>query len=317
MNKVAERENFLVAYPDPLGDWMGPLPDKSDPYDDVGFLVAVIDHISSNFLVNVSQVYADGYSAGGAMSQYLGVKHPYTFGAVASVAGVRPYAQGTTNYAPLSIPATPCRPFPVLHVHGTADAAIPYAGGNSQGWKWPPVEQVVMDYVRSNGCSLTPSVTNLPNLAPLDGCTAQLLAYGMGRTYQDLEGRPREAEVLFYRVVGGGHSWPGDYQNWDAWALPANHDFDASEQIWDFFSRHRVAAPPPGRFDGFLYSASAGFSGTFRDAAVGRRYRIQTSSSLLPGSWTDVTNFVYTGSLVFRDDSNAAASGRFYRAVSP
>jgi polyhydroxybutyrate depolymerase len=315
LNVVAEREDFLVAYPDPLGEWLGS--DKTDPYDDTGFLLAVIDHVSSNYAVNASQVYADGYSAGGVMSEYLSVKYPYRLAAVASVAGVRPYAQGTTNYAPLGTPATPCRPFPVLHMHGTADPVIPYAGGYSAGWRWPPVEQVVADYFRNNGCSLTPSITNFADIDPTDGCTVQMLTYGNSHTYQDTEGVTRVADVLFYRVVGGGHSWPGNYRGWPSSLLPANHDVDASEQIWAFFSRHRVAAAPPGRFDDFLYSAAAGFRCTFRDAAVGQRYRIQTSTSLLPGSWTDFTNVIYTGPVVLTDNSATATTAKFYRAISP
>jgi polyhydroxybutyrate depolymerase len=319
MNRVADREAFLVAYPDPFGDnWMGPA--RTDPYDDVGFLLEVIHRISTDYSVKAAQIYAGGYSAGGIMGEYLGRMAPYQLAAVASVAGVRPYVQGTTNYMPLGSPATPCRPFPFLHIHGTADTIVPYGGGYSQGWNWPPVERVVGDYVSSNGCALTPSTTNLPSLDLTDGCTIQLLSYTNGHMYLDTDGNAREAQVLFYRVVGGGHSWPGDYQGWGAlfpWAFPVNRDIDASEEIWTFFSRHRVAAAPPGRFDGLLYSTGEGFQCTFRDAAVGQRYRIQMSASMLPGSWTDLTNVTYTGPIVIKDGGLSGPGMKFYRAVCP
>lgn len=122
---------------------------------------------------------------------------------------------------------------------------------------------------------------------------------------------------MFYRVLGGGHSWPGDYQSWGARALPVNRDIDASEEIWTFFSRHRTAAAPPGRFEGSLYSAADGFRGIFCDAAVGQRYRIQMSTSMLPGSCTDFTNITHTAPVVITDMAGSATGKRFYRAVCP
>jgi poly(3-hydroxybutyrate) depolymerase len=71
----------------------------------------------------------------------------------------------------------------------------------------------------------------------------QKWSYEVG-TYVDNGGNARDAEVLFYRVAGGGHNWPGDSTSWPAWAAPVNQDFSASQGIWNFFSRHEVAAIP-------------------------------------------------------------------------
>jgi hypothetical protein len=72
-----------------------------------------------------------------------------------------------------------------------------------------------------------------------------------------------------------------------------------------------------GRFGSLVYSPTTGFGCTFSDATIGQPYHIQTSPSLAAGSWTDFTNFTYTGAMVIRDPSAAAGPKKFYRAVSP
>jgi hypothetical protein len=72
-----------------------------------------------------------------------------------------------------------------------------------------------------------------------------------------------------------------------------------------------------GRLGSLVYSPATGFGCTFSDATIGQPYRIQTSPSLAGGSWTNVTNFTYTGPMVITDRSAATGPKKFYRAVSP
>lgn len=72
-----------------------------------------------------------------------------------------------------------------------------------------------------------------------------------------------------------------------------------------------------GRFDSLAYSPATGFHFTFSDATTGQLYRIQASSSPTGGSWTDFTNFTYTGPLVITDASAVPTTNKFYRAVTP
>jgi hypothetical protein len=79
-----------------------------------------------------------------------------------------------------------------------------------------------------------------------------------------------------------------------------------------------VTIPPsPGRFTRLAYSPDTGFSFIFRDATVGKPYRIQTSPSLAEGSWVDWMNFTYTEPTGFMDAGATGVEGRYYRAVSP
>jgi hypothetical protein len=72
-----------------------------------------------------------------------------------------------------------------------------------------------------------------------------------------------------------------------------------------------------GQLGSLAFSPITGFRCTFRDATPGYSYRIQTSPSLAAGSWTEFTNFTYTGPIPLTDTSTAGATKRFYRAVSP
>jgi hypothetical protein len=72
-----------------------------------------------------------------------------------------------------------------------------------------------------------------------------------------------------------------------------------------------------GQFCDTACSPLTGFSFTFSGATIGQPYRIQTSTNLAAGSWTDLTNFNYSGPIVITDPSAVAGPRKFYRAVSP
>ena len=73
----------------------------------------------------------------------------------------------------------------------------------------------------------------------------------------------------------------------------------------------------PGRFTNLSYSPAMGFSFIFRDAILGRSYRIQRSPSMAEGSWVDWQSFTYTEPMFLTDMVATGAERRFYRAVSP
>jgi polyhydroxybutyrate depolymerase len=70
----------------------------------------------------------------------------------------------------------------------------------------------------------------LQNNSTTDGCTAQSIHY------KNCQGN---SEVILYKIIGGGHTWPNG-----ALDIPSfgntNHDFDATNTIWDFFNRHTL-----------------------------------------------------------------------------
>jgi hypothetical protein len=84
-----------------------------------------------------------------------------------------------------------------------------------------------------------------------------------------------------------------------------------------FFIAQANLGATPGRLGGLSYSPLTGFRCTFSDATLGQPYRFQTSPSLAVGSWSDFTNFTYTGPIVITDTAAGAGTTKFYRAVNP
>jgi polyhydroxybutyrate depolymerase len=239
MNAVANTGRFLVAYPNATVEPRIGLPqwNEGSMYpngpDDVGFIGAMVDEIEVGYEVDPTRIYATGFSLGGIMSYYLGSQLSDRLAAVASVGGQHPLN-----------PTAP-RPLPMLHMHGTADPIVPIAGGFANVpaplnlVNLPPVMDVIAAWRDGNGCVSEPVVTQLPNVNAQDGSTIEKSHYEDCECYLTASGEMRPADVLYYRIAGGGHTWPG--------VGPAgfgnvNRDINASEEIWKFFSRHELAA---------------------------------------------------------------------------
>jgi polyhydroxybutyrate depolymerase len=239
MNAVADAGDFLVVYPDALGSptfWNDGISPSST--DDVGFISQLLDELESGYSIDSSRVYATGLSNGGTMSYILGRDLRDRIAAVASVAG--------------SIDLTTGRPIPALHVHGTADPVGLFNGGpipQIPSIVLPPVMQVIDNWRESNGCTGEPTITQLPNLNAQDSSTVELVHYENCECYLTSSGEERPAEVLFYRIDGGGHTWPGGAAA-PAILGPVNRDINASQEIWNFFSRHELPATMPASLPG-------------------------------------------------------------------
>jgi polyhydroxybutyrate depolymerase len=125
----------------------------------------------------------------------------------------------------------PSRPVSILHFHGTADEHLPFGGGRgprtSPGNTFISVPHSLSAWVRANGCPDTPVITHMPDAAA-DGMTVERHVYGPG---QD------GAEVVLYKVLGGGHTWPGRTAR-ERLLGPTTQDISANDLMWEFFQRH-------------------------------------------------------------------------------
>ena len=72
-----------------------------------------------------------------------------------------------------------------------------------------------------------------------------------------------------------------------------------------------------GRFHDCMFSPLGGFSVTFKDATIGEPYRIQSSPAQTAPSWTDFTNFNYSGPTVITDPAAGSNSNKLFRAITP
>lgn len=216
---IADTANFLLVHP------MGTLDPSNQPYwnanwggtvDDIGFTEALLDSLAVTYNINMDRVFSTGMSNGGFMSYTLACELGNRFAAIASVTGTMNLNQSST--------CTPSHPTPIMEIHGTADATVPYTGLAGSMESIPNV----LDYwVNYNNC--TPSVieTAVPNTSIVDGCTATHFIYENGDNGVDVE---------HYKINLGGHTWPGA----PVAVGTTNYDINASEKIWEFFAKYDI-----------------------------------------------------------------------------
>lgn len=238
MNALAEREGFLVAYPQqPLRrqlqrcwQWFDLASEQGGR--EVQAIAALIDALALEPGVCSDQVYLAGMSAGAAMAAVVALRHPDKIAAVGLHSGVVVGAADTaragltamragsvTDPAVLLdaagiVPGGPA--MPAIVMHGLADDAVAPLNGRL-------LARQFLAYNRLGGA--------LPALA---GTPAQALAPGectevrFGRWQRDL--------VVLHEVAGLGHAWSGG----DArYGYHADLGPDASAMMWDFFRAHR------------------------------------------------------------------------------
>ncbi|MFM8820572.1 MAG: alpha/beta hydrolase family esterase, partial [Phenylobacterium sp.] len=129
---VADRESFIVVYPggrpatDGSPGWNDCRSDNltSSNADDIGFLNALIEQLRTQYGLPTSKVFMAGGSNGAQMTLSYALAGPANVAAVASSNGNMAKTPKTGACS-----ASPSRRLPVLMVHGTADSAMPYAGG--------------------------------------------------------------------------------------------------------------------------------------------------------------------------------------------
>ncbi len=218
---IADTANFLIVHPNGtinnLGDRFWNVLGGLSAVDDVAFLSNLIDSLRATYNIDPNRIYSTGMSNGGFMSYSLACELSHKIAAIASVTG---------SMITLKLNAcNPPRPVPVMEIHGTADNTVPYNGSVSLGTVAIPT--LVDAWVQKNQCNPTPVITPVPDVNTADGCTAEHYLYSGG-----LNG----STVEHYKVIGGGHTWPGQL-------FPigvTNQDFSASREIWRFFSQYRL-----------------------------------------------------------------------------
>jgi len=245
MNAVAEREDFLVAYPTALsGDW-----EQNNEDHSIAFTEALLDTIEAGFTIDTQRVYATGFSQGAIMSYVLASAIPNRIAAIAPVSATRTLPM-EPNRVPSFLADTPERPFPLMHIHGTNDSLAPYEGGVSaigDRFTFDPVLTILNEWIDSNGGQSLDQVSMIPGIDAADGPVSLFECQDCG-SYLTASGDELTAEVILLRVNGGGHSWP------------ASDSLVASDQIWSFFNRHQLgtAVPEPSTLLlGFLTSLGA------------------------------------------------------------
>ncbi len=138
LDGLAHTAGLAVVYPDGIGKaWnAGTCCDtaKINNTDDVGWLRALIAHLSENYPIDRTRVSLIGLSNGGMLAYRYACEHGDELAGIAVVAASRQVAQ-----------CQPTAPLTVVVVHGGADGHVPYLGS-----PWSPVLQTAITPVEES-----------------------------------------------------------------------------------------------------------------------------------------------------------------------
>jgi polyhydroxybutyrate depolymerase len=231
-NELSDKEGFIVVYPQGVdkgwndgrkGDFSTAI---TDEIDDTGFFIRMIEALKSSHNIDTSKIFTCGISNGGFMSARLACDLSTLIRGAAIIT-----ATLGVDYLPLCKPSKPVR---ILIMNGTADPLVPYEGGDikilrkTRG-KIISTDEFVHLWTDRNVCNAVPIKEFFPNIDPGDGTRVELSRYSACA-----EG----SEVLFYKIINGGHTWPGgkQYLN-EKYIGKTSRDINACDEIWDFFKK--------------------------------------------------------------------------------
>jgi polyhydroxybutyrate depolymerase len=221
MDNVADTAGFIVVYPEPIqpGFNSGIIHRPTPNVDDVGFITELIDTVYARYNIDRTRVYCCGYSNGGHMTQRLAYWAGHRFAAVGSICG-------TMTDCTAVHPPPVARSMPFLILNGTADTFVIWEGGVPGMYA---VEPMLDFWVQNNNCALNADTISLPDLDPNDGCTVEKISY------TDCSD---SVQILFYKIINGGHHWPGALYDWGDGNL--NMDINANVEMWNFFKNYTI-----------------------------------------------------------------------------
>lgn len=227
-SQLADREGFLVAYPDGLRrHWRDgrtmPAGMVAEEADDVAFMSALIDDAARLHALDARRIYATGISNGAIFSNYLASKLSERLAAIAPVAG------GIATEVAADF--DPASPVSVLIIHGREDPLVPYDGGavGKTHGSIVSTERALHLWLDADDLHAEPHLRNVAATKAGD-CSEQWQTWSGGRD---------GSAVTLISLAGGGHTWPGGAQYLPKAIVGAVcPELDASRVIWDFFRQH-------------------------------------------------------------------------------
>ena len=203
-NSIADKEGFIVAYPQGLpiyfpvfGGTVTGWDASGDLNDDTKFIKELIDDVDTNFgPVDRQRIYCCGFSNGGMNTYALANTCSDVFAAFASISGF-----------PLNefhLKHTQTRPVPFLHIHGKNDDFVKYS----------LMPTIVDEMVARMGAKPVPVKTTVNG------------KYDKS-VYEPTEG---SFPFIYYEINGMGHS---DFTN-------NTEDGSSSLTMWNFFKNYSL-----------------------------------------------------------------------------
>lgn len=227
-NELADREGFIVVYPDALDKhWNDGRGTTNPDIDDVGFVKALIERLIRFRNIDSSRIYAMGISNGGFFTQRLACEMSDRIAAFAAVSATLPEQ--------LKSSCQPKNPVSMLMIHSPEDQLVPWNGGETggRGGRVLSVPDTIAFWRQENDSSPKAETEALPVIDPDDSTRVSMSRYSGGR---------RGSEVILYTIKGGGHGWPNSKNPQSSSRDErASRQLKASQIIWNFFQQHSLS----------------------------------------------------------------------------
>jgi polyhydroxybutyrate depolymerase len=227
-NAIAEERGWLIAYANSAQPYWDDgrnavgLPPANGAVDDVGFISALAQRLSSEFALEKS--YLLGMGVGGTMAQTIACQMPEQFEAVAVVGAL------FWTYQADSCPAEATTPVNMLFIYGNQDHIYRENGRTitaqeGEGWQILSAEATHVHWAARNACSTEESLET------------SLLVYT-----DCAEGK----QLAFLTVMGAGNNWPRMGENQlNRFGLDASAiigAFFAADENWQSLTNPETAA---------------------------------------------------------------------------
>lgn len=205
--ELVEAEGVIAVYPlaelvpPNEGEWQ--LNTSEGSTQDIAFVEALIDDLSSRYCVDSNRIYATGYSLGSMFTYELACHLNARFAAIASLAGTMPVMPNSCALV---------ENVSIMHIHGRDDPIISY----DSEWEWKAWDSVG-------------TMRDIPSLVRFwseqYGCQNESETQSDSALHIVHDACDEGVRVEHYRLTGVGHEWP------DAISGVSTH-----EVIWNFVS---------------------------------------------------------------------------------
>ena len=224
MDNYAHQNGIGVIYPEGIKKSWNVGKAILNDENDIGFVNALIDSVSSKYNIDSNRIYACGFSNGGTFSYELICGLSNKIAAFGSVGGN--FSINEKRLCNID------REIPLIHIHGTRDRLQKY--NHSDGDFLSTIESV--NYWANYNQFDIKVVENIEDFHKKDGTTVEKHTYSKNNS---------NTQVIHFKVVKGGHLWLGSpIADWLTLRLffgRNSHEINSSKEIVDFFLKYKLS----------------------------------------------------------------------------